>query len=199
METKISFATSATTKTGDAVKRTIRVLKIGDKWATTLDALTAQKSYPFTDDVLKAVNIKDAEMEFAEGLYNSNKFELYDVVITKVAPKTKVTKAKPITPFELGRRREQRLAQELIALAKKHGVVLREPLQIDTNGEYCLAVSNGSVNDGPSDPCGDFGALAKVLSKYRPRTGARPSKVYSYDGWCYMNHFDVEKMIEENK
>jgi hypothetical protein len=105
-----------------------------------------------------------------------------------------------LSPVLAGDYRAHHLAEGLRELAKKHGIKFREPLHIDTNGEFHLTVSNGTPHDGPNDGCGRYGTLAPILVKYRPRTGIYPTKHLSaeHDGWCMMNHFDVEKMLNEN-
>lgn len=98
-------------------------------------------------------------------------------------------------PCEVAEQREQALADGLRAFAKSHGIEFREPLNINSLGEFRLVVIN------PVDPnglfCGQFGTAADIIAKHNPRTGVSPSKFMSpYNGWCSMNHFDVENLLE---
>lgn len=102
-------------------------------------------------------------------------------------------------PVQQSRRREARIANALIRIARKHGVNLRKPLTIDANGEFSIVASNNTPNDGPNDACGQFRTFAAVLSKYSPRTGIVPTSHLSPEnGWCRMNHFNAERLVNEN-
>jgi hypothetical protein len=105
----------------------------------------------------------------------------------------------PGKPVQQADAREAALAAGLRRLAKRHGIAFREPLQIDSRGEFPLVVSNGTPKDGPQDFCGQYGeALAAVISRHNPRTGRVPTSYMSPEnGWCRMNHFDVQAMLEE--
>lgn len=102
---------------------------------------------------------------------------------------------KELTPWEIGRLRESKLADGLRALAVRHGIKFREPLHIDSNGEFPLVVI------GTEEPfCGQYGEkLARIIGAHRPRTGIHAQEgnyMLAENGWCYMNHFDVERMLE---
>ena len=102
------------------------------------------------------------------------------------------------SPLEESREREASIAQGLRDLAKQHGITLREPLVIDSNGEFSIQVSNGTDKDGHKDPCGEFGTFADQLSRHSPRCGFVPTKYLSpKNGWCRINHFDAEKLVAE--
>jgi hypothetical protein len=109
---------------------------------------------------------------------------------------------KGFTPLETSRMRESMLATGLRILGAKHGLLFREPLQIDSNGEFSLVAAG--ADDGPypswgSQPCGTYGAsFVALLNKHNPRTGMLPTKYMDpSNGWCRINHFDVERMLNE--
>ena len=107
-----------------------------------------------------------------------------------------------LLPFPEGKRREEAISDGLRQLAKRCGIALREPLHIDSNGEFHLVASNGTDRDGPQDGCGQYGEqFAALIAKHGSRTGVL---AYGYsnhraasDGWCMMNHFAVQAMLEE--
>jgi hypothetical protein len=103
-----------------------------------------------------------------------------------------------LSPVLAGDYRAHHLADGLRELAKKHGIKFREPLHIDTNGEFHLTVSNGTAHDGPNDGCGKYGTLLPILNRHNPRTGIRSTSNMGDSGWCMMNHFDVERMLNDN-
>lgn len=105
----------------------------------------------------------------------------------------------PGKPVQQGQAREEALASGLRRLANAHGITFREPLRIGASGNFMLAVSNGTERDGKADACGKYGtALAGLISRHNPRTGYAPTATMSPEGgWCYMNHFDVQSMLEE--
>lgn len=107
---------------------------------------------------------------------------------------------KGLSPYHAGKHREQMLAGGLRQLALYHGIKFREPLQIDSNGEFSLVAEHPTAERGfMGDPCGEYGErFAALLSKHNPRTGIMPTKhLHSKDGWCRINHFDVERMLNE--
>ena len=103
-----------------------------------------------------------------------------------------------MTPLEQSRTREANLAKGLRELARLHGIIFREPLGINSNGEFSLVVSNGTPRDSSIDPTGQYGVkLAEIIGRFHPRTGYAPANsIDPSNGWCYMNHFDVERMLE---
>jgi hypothetical protein len=104
----------------------------------------------------------------------------------------------PGKPIQQGDAREAALADGLRELAACFGVTLREPLHIDSNGEFSLVVSNGTARDFAGDPCGQYGKeFADLIARYNPRMGLTPSRFMSPEnGWCRMNHFDAQTMLE---
>lgn len=90
------------------------------------------------------------------------------------------------------------LGVALHELAKHHGVELRGPLFIDSRGEFSLIV-NPPDGKNTTGSCGAFGQeFAALLNQYRPRTGIVAGAVLEAEsGWCWMNHFDVEKMVRD--
>lgn len=102
-----------------------------------------------------------------------------------------------MNPLEQSRQREAKLVQGLRQLATKYGTTFREPLQIDSRGEFSLVISNRTTHDGATDPTGQYGEpLAELLSQFNPRTGTALTRfLLPENGWCYMHHFDVERML----
>lgn len=99
-----------------------------------------------------------------------------------------------------GDRREKELADGLRRLAAANGIKFREPLQIDSNGEFHLAVSNGTARDGSGDPCGQFGE--RIVSLLNKSDGARcgfmtTNQMSPENGWCRLNHFEAQSILEE--
>jgi len=81
------------------------------------------------------------------------------------------------------------------ALAGICGVKLQPISDIDGNGELRVVAL-----DGDKDPrlgAGRFGdAFVALLNTARPRTGAFGSTTLdALAGWCYVNHFEAEKMV----
>ena len=105
-----------------------------------------------------------------------------------------------LLPLPEGRRREAALADGLQQLAARCGIKLREPLQIDSNGEFHLAVSNGTDCDGPKDPCGRWGEEFAALLNWSKgaRCGYAPTQHHAPEnGWCRLNHFAAQAMLEK--
>ena len=90
-------------------------------------------------------------------------------------------------PVQAAERREQAMFRALRALAKQHGVKLREPLHIDGNGEIAVVVDGGD----------SFGSLGDVLAKYPTRTGlwAHKGVAQPYCCWVYVNHFILAEIL----
>lgn len=106
---------------------------------------------------------------------------------------------KGMSPWEAGRKRELMLAAGLRQLAIIHGITFREPLQIDAAGEFSLVVALPGERGMKSDPCGEYGeTFVALLNRHNPRTGIFPTKhMDPRNGWCRINHFDVERMLNE--
>lgn len=92
--------------------------------------------------------------------------------------------------------RGEALGKALLALAAMHGVTLQLPLHIDSRGEFSLVAmpDNGA---SPDYGTGHYGAFVEILNRHSPRTGIFPTSMMSPgNGWCYMNHFDAERMVK---
>lgn len=98
-----------------------------------------------------------------------------------------------LKPLEVSIVRGAMLAAGLRALAIICGKEFDTDLNINSNGEIMLRIP---LNGDPQ-VCGEYGErLAAILSPYRPRCGYSPmSSIDPRNGWCYMNHFDVERML----
>lgn len=91
------------------------------------------------------------------------------------------------SPWEIGNKREKALADGLRRFAKHHGYVFKEPLQIDSIGEMNLFIKDGT-----------FGPSMELIRHHNPRCGMYPTKhMCQENSWCMMNHFDVERLLEE--
>lgn len=94
--------------------------------------------------------------------------------------------------------REAAIVEGLLALADSFGVTLRLPLHVDSNGEINLTVMPADGRNPDWYGCGVFGAqLVELLNAHNPRTGTVPNPISEDNGWCRMNHFDVEKLLVE--
>jgi hypothetical protein len=95
--------------------------------------------------------------------------------------------------------RGKALCDALDALASSYGIQLQKPLHIDSRGDIrivAVPVDGSRVEQG----AGPFGeSFATALNQGRPRTGIPgnypPATLDSENGWCYMNHFNLEKML----
>lgn len=100
----------------------------------------------------------------------------------------------PGKPVQQADAREAAIAKGLRNFAKHFGFELKEPLHINGNGEYMLSV----VNPESREYCGRFGDAVEFMNRHNPRTGIVPgARLIPENGWCYMNHFSVAKMLEE--
>jgi hypothetical protein len=101
------------------------------------------------------------------------------------------------SPIEVAIAREQKLAEGLRHLAACFEKKFKEPLQINSNGEFLLSIVD------PTDPSGVFcgqyeDALASIISPHSPRTGIYPTTfIDGVNGWCWMTHFNVARMLEQ--
>lgn len=105
-------------------------------------------------------------------------------------------KAGETSSFDHARERETILASGLRALATRCGITLKEPLQIDSNGEFFVSVV--SPHAGHPSACGHFGVeFAAAISHVPRRYGIQSTDVPAEpsNGWTRINHFDVEKLI----
>lgn len=101
--------------------------------------------------------------------------------------------------LDYGRRRGELLAEGLHTLAKGMGVNLHEPLNIEANGDiFIVAKPANYVPRVTEQAAGPFGErFAALLSQFEHRTGSQHvrSEVLPSNGWLYMNHFEVERML----
>lgn len=96
-----------------------------------------------------------------------------------------------VSSVQHGREREAGLSSALGAMAREYGVLLQAPLQISSRGEFAINVVDGAGGYGE--------AFAELLNRHNPRCGAGPGAVLvSSNSWCWMNHFNVEKMVGEH-
>lgn len=108
-----------------------------------------------------------------------------------------------VSPYQYARIRETALIDALCTMASDFKVSLLKPTQIDSNGELSVisVYLDEAGNPKPSNyfGCAAYGPeFASILSKYSPRTGYAPaSSIDESNGWCYMNHFDVERMVSD--
>jgi hypothetical protein len=105
-----------------------------------------------------------------------------------------------LAPWPESQRRAAAIADGLRQLAKRCGITLREPLTIDSNGEFSLAVSNGTERDGECDPCGQWGAgfAAHLNASGGARCGIYPTTHHhERGGWRRINHFAAQVMLEQ--
>jgi len=92
-----------------------------------------------------------------------------------------------LKPVQAGDQRAAALAESLDLLAKIRGVDdLQQPLHIDSRGDFSIVSKKGFT----ADFCYD-------LNPNYPRTGVSPGAIMhpGNGGWCYMNHFQVERMV----
>lgn len=83
--------------------------------------------------------------------------------------------------------REGWLATSLDLLAQIRGVTdLQKPLQIDSRGDFSLVSKVGFTK-----------SFCEDINPNRPRTGVESGAIMQPNkgGWCYMNHFQVERMV----
>lgn len=93
-----------------------------------------------------------------------------------------------LKPVQLGDQRRQALIEGLHGLAAQYGREI-EHTDIDARGEMRFVVANGK----------GFGdELAKILSLVPRRYGISPcaSPAIAENSWCWINHFDVERLIQ---
>jgi hypothetical protein len=95
----------------------------------------------------------------------------------------------PGKPVQQGDARQEALKLGLERLATVYGVEWRPRLFINSLGEIDLFLI-------PGQKYGE--QLAALISKHNPRCGIRPGAYMDpSNSWCMMNHFDVQRMLEE--
>jgi len=101
-----------------------------------------------------------------------------------------------LKPYPLGQAREAVLIDFLHGLAAEYGREI-DATRINGNGEMAFNVI-GRHGPGPGRPCGPYGEeLAAWLSTVPRRTGVSPTTapVLPENGWCWINHFHVERLL----
>lgn len=127
----------------------------------------------------------------------NNDFEKFYPKFTNKSDYDKILKNPEFEGIHPSRKRELILADGLRTLAKNNNIQLKEPLQIDSLGEFSIVVE--PEKGAYTNSCGKFGdTFAKTISQYEPRTGVIPTKhLDGLNGWCRINHFSVEKMLRD--
>lgn len=102
-----------------------------------------------------------------------------------------------LLPWPEGQRRTEAMADGLRQLAERHGIKFREPLHPNANGEFSLVVEGSKPGE-----TGHYGeAVAALIAKHGSRTGVIGYGYHNHraasDGWCWMNHFAVQRMLED--
>lgn len=103
-----------------------------------------------------------------------------------------------LAPVSKGAEREHALADAFIALSECYGAKLKPIRWIDANGEFSVVALAENDEDKRSGFTGHYGqAFARVLSCIPTRTGSKAfvSNVLPENGWCHINHFDAEKLV----
>lgn len=101
-----------------------------------------------------------------------------------------------LSPVAFADKREAALIEGLHGLAQEYGRAIN-PTRIDRNGEMSFNII-GDHGPGNGRPSGLFGEdLARWLSMVPRRFGDRPTTapVLPENGWCRINHFDVERLL----
>lgn len=97
------------------------------------------------------------------------------------------------TPFEVANQREKALVAGLHALAAHFGKEI-EYTMIDARGEFKFNIRGAAQGLG-----GQYGeGLAEALSKVPRRMGilTTTASMLPENNWCWINHFDAEKMLK---
>lgn len=103
-------------------------------------------------------------------------------------------KAGKLSPVGFKDLREHYLPEALYQMAQLFGLELREPLQVDANGEFMIVSVNGRVDVAQCVPFTP--AYAAILNAHKPRCGVQPgAHILPENGWCRLNHFEAEKMV----
>lgn len=91
------------------------------------------------------------------------------------------------SPIQIANLREAALIDGLSRLAARYGVSFKH-LRINANGDFDLATTGRPY--GPD--------LARILTSHGPRCGTGFAVLCEESNWCYMNHFHVQHMLDEN-
>lgn len=94
-----------------------------------------------------------------------------------------------------GHTRSAALCAAVTAMARSFGVTLEPIGCIDARGELSIFAA-ATATEGRTRSGRFGGPFATLLSESNVRTGIRPpAHLASESGWCYINHFDAEKMV----
>lgn len=100
-----------------------------------------------------------------------------------------------LRPVPHSRAREAALCEALVQMAASLGCELDQPISIDSRGELrCITKGRGPWDAGS----GRYGTeFAAWLNSANPRTGVAPgAHLLPESGWCYLNHFEAEKLVQ---
>lgn len=126
-------------------------------------------------------------------------FDAYEAALQKLQAANDAFAEGDLKGLDHSRAREAALSEALVSLAKGYGVKLNPDgsRYIDSNGEFNIyAVSESQPATHWDKATGRYGEFAAVLNAHSPRTGIlRGALLSEGSSWCYMNHFDVEKMV----
>lgn len=110
-----------------------------------------------------------------------------------------VNEAKTLdTPLAIGSAREKALAKGLQNMALAAGTEI-QPTGINSRGEYAV-FGKETVPGNPAAPRKEYGPVfAQALSLVPTRCGAEAIQCTVSEGsnWCWVNHFDVERLIRK--
>lgn len=91
--------------------------------------------------------------------------------------------------------RESALAAALNAIADENHVALKQPLQIDSRGDFSL-VCEARPDEGIFSRYG--APFAALLTKHGARCGVQSgAHIEANASWCWMQHFSVERLIND--
>lgn len=104
--------------------------------------------------------------------------------------------ARSISPMAHRDRREAALSSALVAMAAGFGVELKQPIYCDSRGEFPIVALASDPDSRRMGFCASFGeGFTAFLNAHQARTGIAPGHLDPSNGWCRMNHFEVEKMV----
>lgn len=95
-------------------------------------------------------------------------------------------------------KRERAIGESLLLLGRCFGIDLDPYLCVNSLGEISLNVEPESPAEKRINAVGEYGKnFALFLSQYSTRTGVSMTKghVHPENGWCWINHFQAEKML----
>ncbi len=100
-------------------------------------------------------------------------------------------------PLAIAKAREAALKDALLAMGHELGVELK-PASIDALGEIPVLAVAKDIATRSRGACGQYGEdFAAWLNHIPVRTGTVSTQghVTSQQGWCWANHFDVERLV----